>query len=49
MENKVRERDEERDGLGGVRGSSEGPWRWWPAVVVEDDEPLLLFDDSVIW
>ena len=49
MENKVRERDEERDGLGGVGGSPEGPWRWWPTVVVEDDESLRLFDDFSIW
>ena len=49
MENRVRECGEERDGLGGGGGSPEGPWRWWPAVVVEDDEPLRLFDDSAIW
>jgi len=41
MKNRVRECGEERDGLGGVRGSPEGPWQWWPAMVVEDDEPYV--------
>ena len=48
MENRVRERGEERDGLGGAGGSPEGPWRWWPVKVVEEDEPLRFFDDSSI-
>jgi len=49
VENRVRERGEESDGLGGAEGSPEGLWRWWSAVVVEDDKPLCLFDDSAIW
>ena len=49
MENRVRERGEERDGLGGAKESPEGSWWWWPIVAVKDDEPLCLFDDSTIW
>ena len=49
MENRVRERGEEINELGGDGGSLEEPWQWWPTVVVEDDEPLCLFDDSAIW
>jgi len=44
----VRECCEERDELGGAGESSEAPCRHWPAVAVEEDEPFLFFDDSVI-
>ena len=44
MENRVRERGEERDGLGGAGESSEAPWQCWPVVVVKEDEPLRFFD-----
>ena len=47
-ENRVRECGEEKDGLGGAGESSEALWRCWPAVVVEEDEPFLFFDDSSI-
>ena len=40
----MRERGEERDGLGGAGESSEAPWQCWPVVVVKEDEPLRFFD-----
>ena len=44
----MRERDDEIEGLGGARESLEGPWQWWPVVVVEEEKPLRFFDDFAI-
>jgi len=49
VENRVRERKEESDGLGGAGESPEASWWRWPAMVVEEDEPLCFFNDFAIW
>ena len=47
METRARGWGEERDGFGGAEESLKAPWQRWPAVVVEEDEPLHFFGNQL--
>ena len=46
--NRVKERGEEMEGLGGAVESPEVPWRHWPTTVVFEVEHFLFLDDFSI-
>ena len=41
-------RGDEREGRTGAGGSPEVPWRWWPTMVVVEEDLFCFFDDSAI-
>ena len=45
---RVKDCGKEREGLGGVGGSSDVLWQRCPAAVVVEVEPFLFFDGSSI-